>query len=323
MPLVALPVVVIAVAFLLIWFAGSQLHLPAFQALAHNVPVVGELLLKGFTYAIDWAIAQAKAAVDGAVNGVLGLIQLPVKWYESHVDLVINSFYRTGLGFARLISHTIPSAMSTVLSITAGEINGVYTWAEGQFTGVYRYVNTEISLAEGYAQKLFAAGEAYSQQLFAAAQAYTAAGLAADAKYAQGLYQNAIGYIDTQIGATQKWVEGEIGQVTTWTGQEINALSTTLTAEFAASIAYAQALAAPIALDLARLKADCTDNLCANLGGLANVLGALAGDLGLAGLVALAGEMAHDPKGTATTVRQIFGGTATAAGDAMKAAAGF
>lgn len=323
MPLVALAPVVIAIALLLIWFAAQQLHFPAFNAIAHNVPAVGGLILRAFLYAIDWAVYQAEQAVNDAVGAIKGLIWTPVHWLETHVGMVVDSFYRVGLALERITRYTIPqlaaSLLATInadLSRMAGYVNaqvgGVYTWAQGQFNGVYHYVGTEIALADGYAQ-----------QLFTAAQAYAAAGIQADAKYAAGLFTEAITYTDAQTSALTKWVEGEIGAVTTWTGGEISALSRTLAADYAQAITYAGALAAPIALDLARLKAECTDNLCANLGGLANVLGALAGDLGLAGLILLAGEMAHDPKGTATAVREVASPVATAAAGAMRAAAGF
>jgi hypothetical protein len=257
------------------------------------------------------------------MHNLLGLISAPIHWIQSHFDILTQGLFGAYQAIFRLATYTLPRMIGQALTTARGWVNdaehlaayglaNLASWASAQFTAVYRYVNTEITLAEGYTVRLV-------QQ----AENYAAAGIAADAKYAENLFTTSIGYTDSQVKALEGWVTGEIGAVTTWTGTQITALDHYITAELSTVLTYAQALVVPVELDLARLKAECTDNLCSNLGSLANVLGALAGDLGLAGVIALAGEMAHDPKGTARAVDSVLSPVVDAASSVMRSATGF
>lgn len=322
MPVVALPLVLVAAVLFCVWFAAYQLHITALQGIADQGGTVGELLLKWFLHGVDWAVRQAENTVRDAASGLIGLFSIPIHWLQSHFDTLANGLFGAYTAILRLSTVTVPHLIGQALSVARGWVNTAeqlaaanlaqaYHWAAGQFTAVYRYVNTEITLAENY-----------TGHLFAQAEAYAAAGIEADARYAQGLFTTAIGYTDAEIKSLSGWVTGELGQVTTWAGTEITSLQGYISAIQTQTLAWTTALVGPIALDLANLKAECTDGLCANLGGLANVVESLAGGLGIAALIAFAAEAAADPVGTADATARVLAPVAAGAASGYSALAG-
>lgn len=323
MPIVALPLAVVGIAMLIVWFAGQQLHIIPFQGIAHFGGTVGGWMLNWAKAGIEWAIKQAIEIVRSSVNAVLGLITLPIHWLQSHFDDITNGLFNAVIAINTLRSVILPRAISQALATAHAWVAGaenyavglardVTHWAQAQFASVYDYINHEVAVAENYT------GHLVSQ-----AEAFTAAEVTAAEHYATGLYQTAIGYTDTEIRTVTGWVTGEIGQVTTWAGNRIDTLQAWTVGALAGAGTYALSVATAVEADLDALKRDCTDNLCSNLGPLANVIKSLEGDLGLLGVIALAGEFARDPKGTATAVADAFKPVADAATSAVRAAAGF
>jgi hypothetical protein len=306
-PIVAIPLIVVALVFLVIWFAAYQLHITAFQGIADQGGTVGGLLLKFFMKGVNWAVAQAENDVRNGIKYLVSLFSIPIHWLQSHFDSLwsgiyaaYNAIYKLGaIVVPRLISQALSTALGWVHqaeNLAAAGLSQLQNWASAQLTAVYRYVNTEIALAEHY-----------SLILVQQAEAYTAAGLAAETKYAQGLYTSAIGYTDAQVKALEGWVSGEIGHVTTWTGTEIQSLSSYISAVQVQQLAYITALVGPLALDLAKIDIECASRLCSNLSGLGNLVHELAGAAGIGALIALAAAAAADPVDTASALDAALG----------------
>lgn len=307
MPIVAVGAAALAIVLLLILLAGERMYITPFQGIGNAGGTVGGLILKWFASGISWAINAATDEIKAGIRGVEGIMLWPAYWAAAHTEALTQAIHRGYLVSRRILVEGIPGAMSMVLGTArtwliqaeqaiGARIDSVVSWASSQFTAVYRYVNTEISLAEGY-----------TQHLVAQAEAYAAAGIAADAKYAEGLFSSAIGYTDAQVKALDGWVTGEIGNVTAWTGSQITALQKYIAATQGQTIAWTQALVGAVAVDLANLKFECTDNLCSNLGNSANWLKGLSSGVGIAGLFALVGAAAADPEGTADLLDSVLG----------------
>lgn len=322
MPLVAIPLIAVALVVLIIWFAGYQLHLKAFQGIADQGGTVGGLLLRWFLSGIQRAIDGSIDWVREQISPLISLFTVPIHWIQTHIDDLTTGLFNLYQSVFRLATYTVPHLIGNAMGVARGwvaqaealatsQVTQVYHWAAGQFAGVYQYVNAEISLAEGY-----------TRQLVAQAEAYAAAGIHADAVYAEQLYQQSIGYTNTAIHGVEGWVTGEVGTLTKWTDGQITALQKWIEANQAAVTTWTQALVGAVAVDLANLKLECTDNLCENLGGAANWLKSLSGPLGIAAFYALVAEAAADPVGTATLVDDTLGPLAAGAADGFRALAG-
>lgn len=322
MPIVVIPLAAAAAVFLVLYFAGEILHITPFQGISHFGGTVGGLILRWFANGIQWAIDQSLGDIKAGIRGIEGIIIWPAYWAKTHTDAITNRLYQGYLVDRRIMSTIIPGAVNASLgtargwvnqaeALAANESNSVLSWAGKQFTTVY----ADIAAAQA-AEAKYAAG------LFNSAENYTRAGLAAESAFAQELFNSAITYTDSQVHGVESWVTGEIATVTGWAGGEITALQKYITAIGAAASAFTIARVAVVESELDTLERECTDNLCSGVGGLASLLNALAGDLGIAGLIALATEAARDPKGTASLIEGAFGPVAREGASIMRAACG-
>lgn len=322
MPIVAIPLILVALVLLVVWFAAYQLHITALNGIAHFGGTVGALVLRAFVAGIEWAIRAAENEIKDGVKYLESLFSIPIHWLQSHFDQLWSGIYAAYNAIWRLgsvvLPHMIGQALATARgwvdqaeAYTTSQIHQLASWVSGQFTAVYHYVNAEISLAEGYTLSLVKAEETYIAQ-----------GLAADARYAQGLYETAIGYTDAQVKALEGWVTGEVGTVTAWAGHEITSLQQWISSIQVSTLAYITALVGPIALDIAKIDPECAGSLCENLSGLSNLVKDLAGAAGIAALIAFAAEAAADPVGTADTVDVVLGPVARAAASGYSALVG-
>lgn len=322
MPIVAIGGAALAIVLILILLAGERLYITPFQGIGNAGGTVGGLILKWFASGISWAVNAALDEIKAGVRGIEGIMLWPAHWAHAHVGAITGTLYKAYAVSRHIMVDIVPGAMSMVLGTArtwvinaeqalGARIDSVVSWASSQFNAVYHYVNAEISLAEGY-----------TQHLVAQAEAYAAAGIAADAKYAEGLFTTAIGYTDAQIKALDGWVTGELGQTQAWAAGQITALQKYIAATQGQTIAWTQALVGAVAVDLANLKFECTDNLCANLGDAAKWLNALSSPLGIAALFAMVAEAAADPIGTAQVLDATLGPLAQGAAEGFAALAG-
>jgi hypothetical protein len=141
---------------------------------------------------------------------------------------------------------------------------------------------------------------------------------AAEARYAQTLYTDAITYTQTLVTQAETTLATDIRGVIDWTGAQVTALDAAIGAMGTRVIALTLDAVQTVESDLEDLKSECTDNLCSGLSDLASLLNALTGDLGLAALFALAGQFAADPRRAAADVHTSLGPVAADAAGVVR-----
>jgi hypothetical protein len=333
------PIVIALVAVILL-YAFYQLFHPILSGLANNVPTVGGLIARALDAAISWAYQTVLGWVRSAIRPIISFILAPVFWVEQHINALTNALNGVMLAQAYGFNILMPRAIGAALNEAHGWVLGAEnytTQAVGQLRG---WTAAELSALQRYTEQGLAADASYAASLFHAAEQYTAAGLAAQSSYVQsaisslenftehGLAQG-IAYTQQLVGQAEKYTESlvgsavgtidiDLGNITHWVQGEVGSLATAIATSQAFSIAFARAEVGTVEADLGRLKTECTDNLCSGLGDLASLLNALSGDLGLAGLFALAAEFARDPRGAAADVEGAFGPVARAASDSIR-----
>jgi hypothetical protein len=319
------PIVIALVAVILL-YAFYQLFHPILSGLANNVPTVGGLIARALDAAISWAYQTVLGWVRSAIRPIISFILAPVFWVEQHINALTNALNGVMLAQAYGFNILMPRAIGAALNEAHGWVLGAEnytTQAVGQLRG---WTAAELSALQRYTEQGLAADASYAASLFHAAEQYTAAGLAAQSSYVQsaisslenftehGLAQG-IAYTQQLVGQAEKYTESLVGSAVQG---EVGSLATAIATSQAFSIAFARAEVGTVEADLGRLKTECTDNLCSGLGDLASLLNALSGDLGLAGLFALAAEFARDPRGAAADVEGAFGPVARAASDSIR-----
>jgi hypothetical protein len=342
MPVVLAPLVpiVIALVAVILLYAFYQLFHPILAGLANNVPTVGGLIARALDAAISWAYQTVLGWVRGAIRPIISFILAPVFWIEQHISEITNTLNAVMLvqayGFNQLLPRAIGGALNEAHGWVVGAENyttqavgQLRTWTAGELTSLQRYTEQGLAADAAYAASLFHAAEQYTQAGLAAQnsyvqsaisglEAYTQHGLEAGLAYTRQLVGDAENYTRSLVGSAVGAIDTDLGNITRWAQGEFGSLATAIAASQAFSIAFARAAAGTVEADLGRLKTECTDNLCSGLGDLASLFNALTGDLGLAGLFALAGEFARDPKGAAADVEGVFGPVARAASDSIR-----
>jgi hypothetical protein len=315
-------ILVAVVAALLLWCAYQLFH-DMIAALLSRIPLIGGELAT-LTDFVLFAMEQAALRwAKDSVKALIAIVLAPVHWIESLIGQVETAFQSVYTALYHLRYVVIPALISNALGIA-------YGW---------------VQQSRAFAAALFAQADAYAAQLYNAAVSFTRSEITLTQQYAAGLYQNAVSFTRSEIALTQHYADtlytdgisftrASVATVENWAASSIAAVDTALTADitaldkyiaaaFPAVYAYVGTAVGAVEADLTRLKTDCTDNLCTNLSPLASLLNNLGGDLGLVALIAMAGEMAHDPQGAARTVVDTFAGTANTAASTMRAAAGF
>lgn len=337
------PIVVALVAVILL-YAFYQLFHPILDGLANNVPTVGGLIARALDAALVWAYQTVLGWVRGAIRPIISFILAPVFWVEQHIAEITNTLNALMLaqayGFHQLLPREIGAALNEAHGWVVGAEN--YTtqavgqlrgWTQQELTALQRYTTAGLAADAQYATSLFHAAEqytaqglaaesAYVQQAIGSLEAFTEHGLAQGIAYTQQLVGEANKFTESLVGSAVGTIDTDLGNITHWVQGQVGSLATAIAASQAVSIAFAKAEVGTVEADLGRLKAECTDNLCSGLGGLGSLFNALAGGLGIAGLIALAAEFAKDPHGAAATVENVFGATAREAANIMRDAVG-
>lgn len=346
MPLAIAPLaaVVVAIVAVLLLYAFYQLFHPVLEGIANAGGIIGSTLASVIDGILSWAYGYASRWARVAVHDVLGFILAPVFWIEHHIEALtqainitrfvlnwgLNTLMPMKIGQALALAHTWDVGVEGYAATLVGNLGA---WTRGQFASTDAYIAAGLAADARYAAGLFKTAEDYTTAGLAAQSAYiasglralesfTAAGLATDASYAEQLFSSAIHYTTTAVGNLSAGIERDLAGITTVIGNAELSLATSIALAQANSIAYTNVRVGELEGELGRLEDDCLKSVCGGLGDLAKLFEGLLGDLGLAGLFALAGEFASDPKGAAGAVNEVFGPIAHEAMSGIRATIG-
>lgn len=341
---IALGDLAFALAALLLLWAIYMLFRPVLVALASHIPLIGSqlsgLIDAIVTDAYHWALANLKSTVRMIVN----LVMAPIHWIATLIDGFNQLIADLYAAISYLRYTVLPRALATLwaqvqllagriesyaftlyqsgLQFTATQISALYHWTAAGLAAVDAYAYSLYRSAVAYTDASVTALEHYTQALAAQELAYTQASAAAAEHYAQALFTQAVQYTQVQVTDLDHWVSAALAQDMAWVGGQITALDRYIAASQAQTTAYVRDAVGVVESDLTNLRRGCTDNLCSGLSDLASLFNALQGDLGIAGLFALAAAFARDPRGAAADVEHAFGPVARDAAAVVRATVG-
>lgn len=323
MPLLAaLGDILVAFAAALLLYAAYQLFHNFLVALVARIPIVGGELAR-LTDVILYDMEQAAATwARDSVKTLVAVILTPIHWVESLINGIYGAIHTLYGALSLLRYVTIPTLINGVVSTAHTWFGQAMTYAGQLFAQAQTYTLTLFNRAITFTQTEVAQAEAYTARLYQAETLYVDHEIQLTQQYAAQLFSQAITFTDKSVGDLESWTASSLGALGATLTGDITALSKWITATLPAVYAYVDTGVGVVEADLARLKTECTDNLCSNLGGLANLVNSLGGDLGLAGLLGLAAEAVRDPAGTGHAINDLFGSTARAAADVMRATVG-
>ena len=331
MPLAIAPVaaLVVAIVAVLLVYAFYQLFHPILEGLAQAGGIIGSTLANVMDRILTWAYTYAMKWAKTALHDVLGFILAPVFWFEHHIEALAQAINVVRMvlnwGLNTLLPRQISQALALAHSWDTGVENYAATlvgnlgaWTRAEFTSTDAYIASGLAADAQYAAGLFKSAEDYTTAGLAAESAYiasglkalesfTAAGLAAQGAYTQQLFTGAIHYTTTAVGNLAAGIERDLTGITSLIGNAELSLATSIALAQSNAIAYTDTRVGALEGELGKLEDDCLKSVCGGLGDLAKLFEGLMGDLGLAGLFALAAEFASDPRGAAGAVNDVFG----------------
>lgn len=335
MPLVAPlgPIIVALVAAMLIW-AAYTLFRPLLVALANNVPVLGHTLAQVIDSTISWAWAWAKAGAETALVDLVGVVATPLHWIATLFDNLASGQFDTYSVLVHLRFTVIPREISGALSIASGWVAGAQRYALSLYQQGVDYTTASVGQLRSFTVASLSALTSYAGSLFSQAINYTTAGLSTLASYdaalfnqaisyaaagdsdlehyAATLFNQAVNYTGVQVTDLENWAAARLTAIQDWTGTQVIALDGAIALARTDAIAFTRAEVGTVELDLAKLKAECTDNLCGNLGGLANLFNLISGAWEITTVIGLIGEVMRDPGSAANALDETIGAPARA-----------
>lgn len=211
MPLVVAPLaaIVVAIVAVILLYAFYQLFHPVLEGIANAGGIIGSTLASVIDGILSWAYGYASRWAKVALHDVLGFILAPVFWIEHHIEALANAI--------NILRFVVSWSMNTLLPLKINQALALaHTWDVG---------------VENYSIALVGNLSAWTRSQFASTDAYIAAGLAADANYAAGLFKTAEQYTTAGLAAESAYI-----------ASGLKALESFTTAGLASEGAYAQQL---------------------------------------------------------------------------------
>lgn len=323
MPIIAaLGDIVIAFVALLLLYAAYQLFHNFLSSLVSRIPIIGGELAR-LTDAILYDMEQAAATwARDSVKALVSVILAPIHWIEQLINGIYGAIHELYGALSILRYVTIPALIQGVTATARTWFTQAEGYASNLFAQAQNYTLTLYNRAVSFTQTEVAQAESYASRLYLDSVTYTDHEIALTQAYAGQLYSQSIAFTSKGLSDLEHWTATSLGALGGTLTGDITALQKWITGTLPLVYTYVNTSVGAVEADLARLKTECTDNLCTNLSPLASLLGALGGDLGLAGLIALAAEAARDPAGTGRLINETFGSTARAAAGVMRATVG-
>ena len=310
MPALAVPVgidalIVALLAAILIW-ASRPLWEPILRAMS-QLPFVGAFIFGRLLVLADAAYA---AGIDFARQAVapLGQLVYNVAWgfyfYRDASVHVAESGFNAVNGIVRARLPQLEARLTDVIRLIFTQS---LQYTQLLFTQSLQYTQLLVTQTQMLARLLFTQSLQYTQLLVTQTQMLARALALEQEAFARALHDQAIRY-------TQAAVEGALRLERELYGDLRRLLDAGLAAEraaaeslAAAALASALAALAAVGVRVLRLERSRCQQFCEPLGDLGEFLQGVE-QAGLAALlVALAVEMAHDPRGTARTIDGLIG----------------
>jgi hypothetical protein len=313
---VALPLAEVCtlVVGLLIIFAVTLLFRGLLQSMVSRIPLLGHAL----SAVIGLVLADTESWIMTPVHWIAGLFErVGLQLYNlatALVHLAQSVIPQLRLELINLINQEVTGAENYALTLDqqlyndlTGSLAQVYAYISTEVQGVDNYVISEIRGVDGYIQSEISTLTAWVTAQDAQLLTYVQQGLAADQAYADALYHDAITYAQSAVVALDGTITADLTGLQDWVTTQLTSLQTYITGLLALAYAYTDTRVATVEADLQALKTDCTDNLCANLTPLANLLSDLGSLWDIAAIIAFAAAMATDPAGAAGQLRSAVG----------------
>lgn len=342
--LAALPELVAAlVLFLLLW-AARALFGGMLSSLASRIPLLGRVLESAIGAVIADIVVYAENLAQTAIDKAEGLILGPVFWLEHILADIWDTFdvirqvlaYITGtlIGLAVNIAVTEARALIAIaVRDLENLINQIYRIEQAEFAQVYAtlaavehtltaYIQAEIAAAEAYTVRLVDAETAYVAEVASSLEHQITAAIDTETAFVEAEFKAAVDYTVATAAAIDTTITTDVSAITTWVSEQILSLTGAIDLVQAASVAFTLASVKAVETDLGNLKAECTDNLCSGVGGLASLLNSIFETAALGSLVAYAAWMGTDPRSAGHATAEVLGPVAGGAVDAAHAALG-
>jgi hypothetical protein len=342
--LAALPEVVVALVLVLILWAARSLFGGMLSSMASRIPFLGSVLATAIDAVIGDSVTAAESLARSGIAAVEGWILGPVFWFEHILADIWDTFdvlrqvvaYITGTLIQLAVNIAVTEARALIARAVAqleALINSVYTITQVEFRQVYATLNAVERTLEAYIAAEFAAAEAYTTRAIEAETAYVNAiehalqseitsAITAETAFVEAEFKAAIDYTASTAAAIETTIITDTSAITAWVSEQILSLTGAIDLVQAASVAFTIASVKAVETDLGNLKADCTDNLCSGVGGLASLLNQIFDTAALGALVAYAAWMGTDPQGAGHATADVLGPIAGGAVDAAHAAIG-
>jgi hypothetical protein len=301
MPLVAdiapeLIAAVALVAVLAVYFMVEALEAIARAVGMPNWPLIGGALYGAIAHVATW-VGESLAWLWQNANPI-NMFLATTHWISQQLSNWTNAAITGVVGAAeRLATVTIPAmgsfAVQTAYNLYA-DAKALITTAE-QFAVLTAYnlyadakllVNDAVTAIDvtiaGVEAKVAALGGTFAAAIAAASL---------------GLVQSLQGWVAQELGTLHTTIDGEIQAATEGISTQIGDVVQTVEGDLAPAIAAAAAVGAAAATAFKTWEQDCGDNLCNNLSGYANTIGAILGVITDGALIALLVEAVTNPQG--------------------------
>jgi hypothetical protein len=331
--------VVAIVSAIYIW-ALTQAFGPILQSMASHVPVIGGALSRAVGVIIADAGNAGRGFAEDGVRSATGMILAPTFWSEHLAVGIINAVDDAAQAIAFVAGPALNNLFSLILVLTraliaqtAGAlqaaISSLASWTQQQFVRTDAVIALEAAAETAYISAVATALEselaaeaavetAYTTAIGTALQSEIAAEAVAETAYTTAAVAAETAFVEAEIAAVTAVEQAEFASLTAY----VTAVSVSLEAQIAAveatSINYTTQVTNEIQTEITNLENGCLNDMCSGLRDLTRLFKGLEGDLGIAGLIALAAAAAADPVGTAGFVNTTFGPIARASGNEVR-----
>lgn len=314
MPLVVAPLaaVILALVALLLIYAFYQIFHPLLQGLGQAGGTVGGFLARAADAVLSDAYSFAMSWAHRAVHDIVGFILAPVYWVEQHIRALTDTLAAVMFVQQWTNSVFVPRQITGALGIANGWVHQAEQLASSEFAAADSYALTLYHDAIDFTSAGLARVTGYAQTLYQDSVGFTEAQIAATDRYALSLYHDAVTFTQSAVAGAEAYTTASLTGVENWVTGQVTALDRYIATVLPAAYAYTNTAVATVEADLTRLKVDCTDNLCTNLGSLANLFNALSGAVSATLFIEMIGEVMRDPHGAAAALDRAVGAPARA-----------
>jgi hypothetical protein len=314
---------VIGVVALILAYAAGQLLGTPLAELAGRVPIIGNDLRRGIRSIIDGVIGWALNWAKTAVNGVVELVAVPVRAIEAGISGAV-----VGVEAAVAAIGVLGAATVGQIGNLSAAITNVWNRAiAAASTAAAALAQTSIlhTIANDMRARLIPQART---QAVAQANAYTAGRVATEASRRATAIATATATMGALVTAEQAArrngdseqaarlaqaaaaLEAAVvavgalsrGYTDRRVAEQADALTNLRDVAIPAAIATALAATATVATNLARITTRCIDPLCGAFGGQVGLWNTLNTGIAIGLVMALVGNAARDPQGTAAGV---------------------